>query len=145
MKASVRWLREICKELPDDARALAERFTAAGIEVEAVHAFGLGTERCLVAEVVSRRPHPSRSGLAVVVVDAGAQAGKLEIVCGAPNVPDPGGLVVLAPVGAHLPAKGVTLEKRAIAGVESAGMLCSEGELGLGDDESGILVLPSKL
>jgi phenylalanyl-tRNA synthetase beta chain len=147
MKASVRWLREICPQLPDDAGALAERFTAAGIEVEAIHAFGLGTERCLVAEVLSRRPHPSRSGLQIVAVDAGggADAGKLEVVCGAPNVPEAGGLVVLAPVGTHLPAKGVTLEKRAIAGVESAGMLCSEAELGLGEDESGILLLPSKL
>ena len=143
MKASVRWLREICPQLPDDAGALAERFTAAGIEVEATQPFGVAAERCLVAEVISRRPHPSRSGLQIVTVDAGAQAGKLEVVCGAPNVPEAGGLVVLAPVGTHLPAKGVTLEKRPIAGVESAGMLCSEAELGLGDDDAGILVLPS--
>src|SRR5581483_4402779 len=66
-----------------------------------------------------------------------------EVVCGAPNVPEPGGLVVLAPLGTHLPAKGMTIERRAIAGVPSEGMLCSEAELGLGDDGDGILVLPA--
>jgi phenylalanyl-tRNA synthetase beta chain len=145
MKASVRWLREIYPELPDDAGVLGARFTAAGIEVEATQAFGAAAEHCLVAEVTARRPHPSRSGLQIVVVDAGPRAGKLDVVCGAPNVPDAGGLVVLAPVGTYLPAKGVTLERRPIAGVESAGMLCSEKELGLGDDDGGILVLPSRL
>jgi phenylalanyl-tRNA synthetase beta chain len=140
MKASVRWLRELCPQLPDDANAIAARLTAAGLEVEATVAFGLGAEACLVASVVSTRPHPSRSGLRLVTVDRGGA--KQEVVCGAPNVPEPGGLVVLAPLGAHLPAKGMTIEKRAIAGVTSEGMLCSEAELGLGDDASGILVLP---
>ncbi len=54
-----------------------------------------------------------------------------------------GGLVVLAPLGTYLPAKGATIERRMIAGVPSEGMLCSEAELGLGDDGDGILVLPS--
>ena len=142
MKASVRWLRELCPELPDDAPAIAARLTAAGLEVEATEAFGLGAEACFVARVVSTRPHPSRTGLRLVTVDRGTAAPQ-EVVCGAPNVPDPGGLVVLAPLGAHLPAKGMTIEKRTIAGVPSEGMLCSEAELGLGDDGSGILVLPA--
>jgi phenylalanyl-tRNA synthetase beta chain len=142
MKASVRWLRELCPSLPDDAAAIASRLTAAGLEVEGTHAFGLGAEACVVAKVVSTRPHPSRSGLRLVTVDAGA-ASAGEVVCGAPNVPDSGGLVVLAPLGAHLPAKGVTIERRTIAGVPSEGMLCSEAELGLGDDADGILILPA--
>lgn len=140
MKASVRWLRELCPQLPDDAHCIAARLTAAGLEVEATAAFGLGADACVVANVVSVRPHPSRSGLRLVTVDRGT--GRDEIVCGAPNVPSPGGLVVLAPLGAHLPAKGVTIERRSIAGVPSEGMLCSEAELGLGDDDSGLLVLP---
>jgi phenylalanyl-tRNA synthetase beta chain len=139
MKASVRWLRELCPQLPDDPNALAARLTAAGIAVDAVVPFGLAAEACVVARVVSTRPHPSRSGLRLVTVDNGA--GQQEVVCGAPNVPDPGGLVVLAPLGAHLPAKGVTIEKRSIAGVPSEGMICSEAELGLGDEAGGILVL----
>ena len=152
MKASVRWLRELCPSLPDDPTAIAARLTAAGLEVEATHAFGLGAEACVVASVVSSRPHPSRSGLRLVTVERGksplhgdaahAQETTQDVVCGAPNVPEPGGLVVLAPLGAYLPAKGMTIERRTIAGVPSEGMLCSEAELGLGDDSDGILVLP---
>jgi phenylalanyl-tRNA synthetase beta chain len=140
MKASVRWLRELCPQLPNDANALAARFTAAGLEVEAVLPFGLAAEACLVAAVVGSRPHPSRSGLRLVTVDRGS--GTQEVVCGAPNVPEPGGLVVLAPLGTQLPAAGVTIERRSIAGVASEGMLCSEEELGLSDRADGILVLP---
>ena len=69
MKASVRWLRELCPELPDDAAAIATRLTAAGLEVEGTEAFGLGAETCFVARVVSTRPHPSRTGLRLVTVD----------------------------------------------------------------------------
>jgi phenylalanyl-tRNA synthetase beta chain len=139
MKASVRWLRELCPQLPDDADALAARFTAAGLEVEAIHGFGQAAEACLIATVVSTRPHPSRDGLRLVTVHAGSA--NQEVVCGAPNVPEPGALVVLAPLGTHLPAKGLTIERRTIAGVPSEGMLCSEAELGIGDDADGILVL----
>jgi phenylalanyl-tRNA synthetase beta chain len=141
MKASVAWLRELCPQLPDDAAAIAARFTAAGLEVEGTTAFGLGAEACVIASVVSTRPHPSRSGLRLVTVDRGGA--QQEVVCGAPNVPDAGGLVVLAPLGTHLPAKGMTIERRTIAGVASEGMLCSESELGLGDEAGGILVLPA--
>src|SRR5579863_2921182 len=139
MKASMRWLRELCPALPDDPKALAERFTAAGLEVEAIHPFGVAADVCVVARVLSARPHPSRSGLRLVTVDRGGS--QQEVVCGAPNVPESGGLVVLAPLGAHLPAKGVTIERRTIAGVASEGMLCSEEELGLGDHSDGIVVL----
>ncbi len=141
MKASVRWLRELCPQLPDDPALLAARFTAAGLEVEGMEVFGAASESCLVASVVAVRPHPSRSGLRLVTVQSGASQG--EVVCGAPNVPDPGGLVVLAPLGAELPAKGLKIERRSIGGVPSEGMLCSESELGLGDEGEGILLLPA--
>jgi phenylalanyl-tRNA synthetase beta chain len=153
MKASLRWLRELCPELPDDVNALAARLTGAGLEVEGLQPYGLAAEACVVASVVSVRAHPSRAGLSLVTVDRGApkpesnaQAPRgphLEVVCGAPNVPNAGGFVVLAPVGAHLPAKGLTVEPRSIGGVTSEGMLCSEAELGLSDEADGILVLPS--
>jgi phenylalanyl-tRNA synthetase beta chain len=142
MKVSLRWLRELCPSLPDDKHAVAARLTAAGLEVEGMTEFGAATETCLVASVTATRPHPSRSGLRMVTVDRGGST--QEVVCGAPNVPEPGGLVVLAPLGTHLPAKGMTIERRAIAGVPSEGMLCSEAELGLSDDADGILVLPAK-
>jgi phenylalanyl-tRNA synthetase beta chain len=140
MKASYKWLCELVPPLKASPKAVADRFTQAGLEVEGTHVFGAGAESCIVVAVVSTRPHPSKSGLRLVTVDRGD--GHVEIVCGAPNVPAPGGLVVLAPLGTHLPAKGMTIERRAIGGVTSEGMLCSESELGLTDDSDGILVLP---
>src|SRR6185503_16542615 len=91
------------------------------------------------ARVEAVAPHPKRDKLKLVTLSAGGAA--LSVVCGAPNVPAPGGLGLLAPLGARLPG-GVTLEAREIAGVASQGMLVSELELGLGPDGSGIVVLP---
>lgn len=140
MKASYRWLRSLVPQLSATPEELAEKLTQAGLEVEHIHHFGAAAASCIVAKVVSMRPHPKKDGLRLVTVDRGGE--KQELVCGAPNVPDPGGLVVLAPVGAHLPAKGLTITPREIAGVLSEGMLCSESELGLSDESDGILILP---
>jgi phenylalanyl-tRNA synthetase beta chain len=142
MLASYQWLKSLLPQLSASPDELAARLTSAGVELEGRTVFGEASRTCVVARVVSMRPHPSRSGLRLVTVDRGGGTPE-EIVCGAPNVPEPGGLVVLAPLGTHLPAKGLTIEKRAIGGIESAGMLCSETELGLGDDGAGILVLPA--
>ncbi len=140
MKASYGWLKSLVPGLPDDPKKLAARFTAAGLEVEGIHTYGAGIETCVCAWVVSVRPHPQKSGLRLVTVDRGGAT--QEVVCGAPNVPEAGGVVVLAPLGTHLPAKGMTIERRTIAGVASEGMLCSEAELGLTEESGGILVLP---
>jgi phenylalanyl-tRNA synthetase beta chain len=142
MKASFQWLRSLVPQIPGDPDAFADRLTAAGLEVEGIHHYGAGIDPCEVVAVLSIRPHPSKSGLRLVTVDRGA-SGTLEVICGAPNVPDPGGLVVLAPLGTTLPAKGMTIERRAIAGVMSEGMLCSESELGLTEESAGILALPA--
>ena len=141
MKASYQWIRQLAPGLDADEKTLAERLTSAGLEVEGMTAYGAGAESCVLAWVVGTRPHPTKSGLRLVTVDRGG--GTQEVVCGAPNVPDPGGVVVLAPLGTHLPAKGMTIARREIAGVVSEGMLCSEAELGLSDDAAGILVFPA--
>jgi phenylalanyl-tRNA synthetase beta chain len=140
MKASYRWLRELLPSLSASPKDVAARFTHAGLEVEGSIEYGAGTEECLVVRVVSVRPHPTKSGLRLVTVDRGGA--QQEVVCGAPNVPDPGGLVVLAPLGVHLPSKNLTIAPRAIGGVTSEGMLCSESELGLSEESAGIIVLP---
>lgn len=143
MKASYNWIRALVPELTCSPEELATRLIAGGLAVDAMDVYGAGIAPCVIAKVVSIRPHPTKSGLRLVTVDAGARA--QEIVCGAPNVPDPGGLVVLAPLGTHLKAKGMTIETRTIAGVVSEGMLCSEQELGLveaGAVDHGIIVLP---
>jgi phenylalanyl-tRNA synthetase beta chain len=140
LKASLLWLRALVPGLDADAKTLAERFTGAGLEVEAVMEYGAGAESCVLAWVVSSRQHPTKSGLKLVTVDRGG--GTQKVVCGAPNVPEPGGVVVLAPLGAHLPAKNMTIARREIGGVASEGMLCSEAELGLSEDAAGIIVFP---
>jgi phenylalanyl-tRNA synthetase beta chain len=144
MKASYRWLKALVPDLKAPPREVAERLTRAGLEVEGVHAYGAGLEKLVVAAVRKIEPHPSRSGLRLVTVDRGGGE-EQRVICGAPNVPDPGGLVALAPLGTHLPARNLTILAREIGGVTSEGMLCSEGEMGLlppgaGGDE-GILVL----
>jgi phenylalanyl-tRNA synthetase beta chain len=137
MRVSLHWLSELVPGLPADPEKVASALLALGLEVEAVLPFGAGLSPLCVARVVALAPHPSRDRLRLVTVDLGT--GQQTVVCGAANVPDPGGLVVLAPLGAHLPAVGITLEARAIGGVTSEGMLCSEKELGLAAEAEGIL------
>ncbi len=141
MKASYHWIRTLVPGLAASAAELGARYTAGGVEVEAIHELGAGAEACILAWVVSSRVHPTKSGLKLVTVDRGGSV--QEVVCGAPNVPAPGGVVVLAPLGTHLPAKGMTIARREIGGIVSEGMLCSEAELGLSDDAAGIIVFPN--
>jgi phenylalanyl-tRNA synthetase beta chain len=145
MKASYRWLRALVPGLETPPKELAERLTRAGLEVEGLTRYGEGLEPLVVAEVRKIEPHPSRSGLRLVTVDRGG-GNEQRVVCGAPNVPEPGGRVVLAPLGTHLPACNMTIAAREIGGVKSEGMICSESEMGLalGGKEEGILVLAPK-
>ncbi|MCC6557754.1 MAG: phenylalanine--tRNA ligase subunit beta [Polyangiaceae bacterium] len=144
MKASHAWISALVPGLDASPRELAERYTRAGLEVEGIEELGAGTRDVVIAEVRKVEPHPARAKLRLVTVDRGGA--EQRIVCGAPNVPDPGGLVALAPLGTTLPAVGMTLTAREIGGIVSEGMLCSEVELGLvasvkKDADPGILVL----
>ncbi len=137
MKASVRWLSEI-SGIEASAETIADGLTRAGLEVEGITRFGEGLDGVVVAEVRGRRPHPKKEKLTLVTVFDGER--ELEVVCGAPNVPSAKHRVVLAKLGAVLPG-GFRIEAKDIAGVPSTGMLCSEKELGIGHDESGILAV----
>ncbi|MFO0549600.1 MAG: phenylalanine--tRNA ligase subunit beta [Polyangiaceae bacterium] len=156
MKASYLWLCELVRRgiasgggsahFEASPREIAAKLTGAGFEVEGLDRYGAACEHVVVARVLAKEPHPTRAKLSLVTVElSGARTQR--VVCGASNVPEPGGLVVLAPLGTHLPAKGLTLEPREIAGVMSEGMLCSEDELGIRGPVSidGILVLPAGL
>jgi phenylalanyl-tRNA synthetase beta chain len=140
MRVSYNWLRELLPALAASPAEVADRLSAAGIAVEGCKAYGTALAEVRVAKVTAIAPHPKRSGLRLVTVDHGR--GTQEVVCGASNVPDPGGLVVLAPIGAKLPAFPEPLAAREIGGVKSEGMLCSETELGLSASADGILILP---
>jgi phenylalanyl-tRNA synthetase beta chain len=138
MLVSIRWLEEILGA-PLDPERVAVALTELGLEVEAVQRCGAGLDPVLVAGVVAVAPHPTADHLHLVDVVAGADP--VRVVCGAANVPPPGGKVAWAPVGTTLP-RGVTLAAREIRGQRSLGMLCAEDELDLGTDHAGIMVLP---
>ena len=139
MLLPLKWLRELVA-VDATAEELAERLTMAGIEVEGVEARHEGLEKVVVARALAIRPHPNADRLVLVDVDAGAET--LTIVCGAPNLKE-GMLYPLALPGAEVAGRKVGVAE--IRGVKSPGMLCSERELGLGEDHSGIMTLPQGL
>ena len=93
----------------------------------------------IVAEIVSVSNHPTREDLHILSVNTGGTE-LVQIVCGAPNV-RVGLRSVLAPVGATLPNSKKPLLRRAVAGVDSCGMMCSAAELGVGADADNIIEL----
>jgi phenylalanyl-tRNA synthetase beta chain len=141
MKISLSWLSEF---IPVDrgaagVEALVEQLTMLGFEVEGVQRIERGLEGVVAARIERVEPHPGADRLRLVTVDHGAEP--LTLVCGAPNAAE-GLTVPLARLGARLPGlDNQPLKKARIRGVESEGMLCSEVELGLSDDHSGLLVL----
>jgi phenylalanyl-tRNA synthetase beta chain len=140
MKVSLSWLSQyvaVTSEVP----RLAEGLTMAGLEVDAVSDRYDYLESVVVARVASVRPHPQADRLSICTVDDGSN--RLEVVCGAPNVVA-GMRAPLARTGSVLP-DGFKLTESVIRGVRSQGMLCSQFELGLGEDRSGLLVLPETL
>lgn len=138
MRVSYNWLRELVPSLSASPADVADRLAAAGLAVDGITTRGGALSEVRVARVVALEPHPKRSGLRLVTVDHGA--GQQRVVCGASNVPEPGGLVVLAGLGAKLPVFPEPLTAREIGGVPSEGMLCSESELGLSEGASGLLL-----
>jgi phenylalanyl-tRNA synthetase beta chain len=140
MRVSYNWIRELLPALAASPQEVADRLSAAGLAVDGVTPYGAALGEVRVARVTAIEPHPKRSGLRLVTVDHGS--GTQQVVCGAANVPEPPGLVVLAPLGAKLPAFPEPLAARAIGGVKSEGMLVSETELGLAESSEGIIVLP---
>lgn len=143
MKAVLSWLLELC-DLPSrpSADEAARALTGGGIEVEGIEALGAGFSGVVVARVVGKRPHPNAEKLTLVDVITEVGGAATQVVCGAPNVPEPGRTVLWARPGARLPG-GITLGVKPVKGIESPGMLCAEDELGLGDDHGGIIVLPA--
>ena len=128
--------------LPQDVEALAHRLTLAGLEVTDIERTGGDWDRVVVGRVLEVRPHPDADRLRLVTVDKGGE--HQTVVCGASNVAA-GQDIAFAPEGAMLtdPRTGNPrkLKKSRIRGVVSAGMVCSEAELGLSAEHEGILVL----
>lgn len=143
MRFSLSWLKELV-EFDASAEELSERLTMSGLEVESVEYPGKGLEGIIVAEILDIRPHPNAKKLVLCDVSDGKKT--YGIVCGAKNM-RVNDKVALAPAGTMLPRsekfpEGVKIERTRIRGESSEGMLCSELELGLGDDQEGIVILP---
>lgn len=138
MLLSFNWLKEFVP-YTGTAEELGDLLTMLGLELEEVLHPYAEIGGVVVGRVQTCEAHPDSDHLHVCTVDVGA-AEPLNIVCGAPNVAA-GQLVPVAPVGAALPG-GIVMKKAKLRGVPSFGMICSERELGLTDDHSGILVLP---
>ncbi len=137
MLASHRWLVEL-SGVDASVDDIGDRLTRLGLEVEDTIRFGAGLDHVVVAEVRAVAPVPDKDKLSLVTVFDGE--GERQVICGAPNVPAPGGRVVLAKPGAELPG-GMAIAERKVGGVVSSGMLCSETELAIGAGTAGILVL----
>ena len=139
MKLSYSWLKEYleCGLTPQE---IADAMTSIGIEVDSVSEEEKLCPEVVVAEVKECVMHPDSDHLHVTKVDDGT--GELiTVVCGAPNVAA-GQKVLFARIGAVLPGD-FKIKKSKIRGVESFGMICAEDELGIGNDHSGIKVLPA--
>jgi len=139
MKFTLSWLKD---HLDTDAPVpeITDQLTALGLELEELHDRAAGFEAFVVGHVVDCKQHPDADRLRVCLVDTGSE--KIQVVCGAPNARQ-GMKGVFAPAGTHVPGTGIDLKVAKVRGVESAGMLCSEREMGLSDDHDGIIDLPA--
>ncbi|MCX6144951.1 MAG: phenylalanine--tRNA ligase subunit beta, partial [Ignavibacteriales bacterium] len=147
MKISHNWLKEYIAIRLKPSQ-LAEELSMIGLEVEGFEDLAAKYEGFVVAHVLERAKHPHADRLSVCKVNVGRE--ELQIVCGAPNV-EAGQKVAVGLVGATVPrdqhdpdGKPFVLSQVHIRGVQSNGMICSEYELGVGDDANGILVLDPK-
>ena len=148
LKISYNWLREYLKG-KITVEALARELSLKSMSVERIHEVKPIFSGVITARILEIAKHPNADKLRLPTVDTGNpstsfRAGeKLQIVCGAPNI-EVGQIVPLAHEGAVLGigTENFTIKKTNIRGVDSNGMLCSPKELGLGDDHSGIMILP---
>lgn len=138
MKFTLSWLKEHL-DTQASVDEIAETLTKIGLEVEEVFNPASNLKGFVTAKVEDCEMHPDSDHLHLLSVNDGQQ--NLQVVCGAPNVRQ--GLIgIFAPVGVVIPCYNEVLKVGKIRGVESFGMLCSEKELGIGEDHTGIIELP---
>lgn len=144
MRISLKWLKQFVK-ITLSPEELAEKLTMAGFEVEAIEHQADPFRGFVVGEVREVWKHPNATKLSLCRVDAGNAT--IQVVCGAPNV-KAGQKVAVGLEGAVVPhnqhdpsGMPFRLTTTLIRGEKSEGMICSEFELGLGEDRDGILIL----
>ncbi|MDP9144548.1 MAG: phenylalanine--tRNA ligase subunit beta, partial [Actinomycetota bacterium] len=137
MKVPLSWLQEFIELPTTDPKELSAVFDMVGEKVEGFEILEADWTDVVVGRILEISPHPEADRIRICQVDTGE--GPTQIICGAWNFSE-GAYVAVARPGAVLPGD-FGIGQRTIRGVESKGMICSEKELGLGDDHAGILVL----
>ena len=144
MNISYKWLKEYV-DFDLTAQQVCDALTSTGLEVDAleeVQSIKGGLKGLYVGKVLTCEAHPNSDHLHVTTVDLG-KGEPSQIVCGAPNVAA-GQKVIVADLGCVLydGDNEFVIKKSKLRGVESNGMICAEDEIGIGNDHSGIIVLP---
>ena len=137
MFLSMNWIRDFVNLDGVDLDDLIHKFTLGTAEVEGVEHMGQDIQDVVVGQILSIEDHPNSKKLHLLQVDGGDRI--YNVVCGAPNV-EVGMKVPFARLGGM--AGGMKIERRAIGGVDSEGMCCSERELGMSDNHEGLMKLP---
>ncbi len=139
MRIPVEWLNHYLQK-PLSTTEMAEALELAGVEVEAIIPATVFDSKILVGKIISVDPHPNADRLKLTQIDV--KNTQIGIVTGAANdTPEyVGKKVVVALPGATLP-DGSVIAIAELRGVESHGMMCSQNELNLGSDHSGIMFL----
>ena len=143
MKASVEWLKEY-SDIDVDCKKLGDILTMTGSKVEEIIEKGNDIRNVVVGKILEIKKHPNADKLVVTKVDVGTE--KIQIVTGAKNIKE-NDIIPIAKDGAELPG-GKKIVKSPLRGVDSCGMMCSVGELGLdikdypNQIEDGIMILP---
>jgi len=141
MKISIEWISQYVDIKDIKPEEIANRLTMSTAEVEGIEYVQRAINGVVVGQIVEVQPIAGEKQLTVVVVDCGDQ--KFKTVCGAPNV-KVGLKSAFAPPGVTI-ADGVQIEKSTIAGLPSAGILCSAKELGFSDFHEIILEIPAAI
>jgi phenylalanyl-tRNA synthetase beta chain len=144
MNISYKWLKEYV-DFDLTPQEVCDALTSTGLEVDAleeVQSIKGGLKGLYVGKVLTCEAHPNSDHLHVTTVDLG-KGEPSQIVCGAPNVAA-GQKVIVADLGCVLydGDQEFVIKKSKLRGVESNGMICAEDEIGIGNDHSGIIVLP---
>lgn len=145
MKTSIEWLREY-SDIDVSAKELADILTMTGSKVETIESKGDDIKNVVVGKILEIQRHPDADKLVVTKVDVKDEI--LQIVTGADNI-KVNDIVPIAKDGSSLPG-GIKIKTGKLRGIESCGMMCSVGELGLtlaeypDQIEHGIMILPKE-
>ena len=137
MNVSINWLKEYVNIKKFSVKEIADSLTLAGLETEGFIELK-PLNNIVTAKVISKEKHPNADKLSVCKVFDGKN--EYQVVCGASNV-DKGLIIPFAKIGAVL--GDLTIKEAKLRGIESFGMICSEKELGIAKESSGIMILPS--